>query len=434
MATFVPDISTSLAGVRMRSPFGVSPHNLDKPIFPGSKFAETLLKYVEAGAGFVYIPAIIPGEPTEAEKNLDFAALHKSQQYVGRWLKIKEGPTLLGHVYTAKNLFNFYPWAKEAMEVLRRELPKDVPIILQALAFDASPQVWAEHVKRLSDLGPDIIELNTGCPLEMMANVDPRTLPPEAKWGMAMGVAPEVFFPVLEAVVQATDIPIGFKLSPESGYPRMMVLAEEAKKIGAKYVVTTHKYFAVAPPDIYNGGRGRFPGLEANPPADFGGPALRFSMYKATAMISKNVGLETFAGGGISRPEHIVEAIMLGASAAQALTCVVTDGIGFITRANAWLKEYMTDMGYRSIADFKGLGLPYIKSTVEVEFPYHVARIREDRCTLCGKCGESYCPAISLETVDANRRKPVVNPRLCSACGMCAVICNREAIEYVPRD
>ncbi|RPJ50247.1 MAG: hypothetical protein EHJ95_07490, partial [Methanobacteriota archaeon] len=64
------DISTSLAGVRMRSPFGISPHNLDKLWFPGKKAADLFMKYVDAGAGFVYVPAIVPGEPTQAEKDL----------------------------------------------------------------------------------------------------------------------------------------------------------------------------------------------------------------------------------------------------------------------------------------------------------------------------------------------------------------------------
>jgi len=82
------DISTQLAGVTMRTPFGVSPHNLDKPWFPGKKAAELFAEYIEAGAGYIYIPALVPGEPTEAEKKLDFPALFRSQNYVGRWMKV----------------------------------------------------------------------------------------------------------------------------------------------------------------------------------------------------------------------------------------------------------------------------------------------------------------------------------------------------------
>lgn len=114
-----------------------------------------------------------------------------------------------------------------------------------------------------------------------------------------MGVAPEVLFPVIEAVTAVAKVPVGFKLTPESGYPRMMYLVEEAQKRGIKYVVTTHKYFAVAPPDIWNGGRGRWPAVGGmNPLCDMGGATLPFSMYKATALIAKNLpGIDCFAGG-----------------------------------------------------------------------------------------------------------------------------------------
>lgn len=430
------DISTTLAGVYMRSPFGVSPHNLDKAWFPGSKAAELYMKYVNAGAGFVYIPAIVPGEPTEWEKKLDFKSLFENQQYVGRWLKVKEGNTVIAHIYTAKNLFNYYSWAEELIRSLRKNLPDGVPIILQALCHTPDPEIWEKHVRNLSELEPDIIELNTGCPVGLMGVVDSKKLP-EAKWGMAMGAAPEVLFPVMRVVKKAVDIPVGFKLTPEAGYPRMLYIVEEAANIGLKYVVTTHKYFAIAPPDIWNGGKPLYPALDANCPGDIGGPALRFSMYKATAMISLNIPqIECFAGGGITRPEHVVEAIMLGAKACQTLTGIVMGGIKFISEVNKFLKSYMEKCGYTKIDEFLGIALKYIKSTHEVVFPYHTAKIDYDKCIRCGKCGESYCPAIELveDSKDHRRKLPKINIQLCSSCGMCAFICPVDAIYYTPRE
>ncbi|MEN3186543.1 MAG: hypothetical protein ABDK94_02895 [Atribacterota bacterium] len=429
------DISTQLAGVTMRTPFGVSPHNLDKPWFPGKKAAELFAKYVEAGAGYIYIPALVPGEPTEAEKNLDFPALFGSQNYVGRWMKVgldSQHREVIAHIYTAKNLFNYVSWAKELMDTLRPTLPENVPVIAQVLVHDMDPVKWADQVKRVVDaIKPDIIELNTGCPVGAMCHLDAKNLPPEAKWGMMMGAAPEVFLPVLEACVNATSLPVGFKLTPEVGYPRMLYLTEEARNVGARFVVTTHKYFVVPPPDIWNEGRGKYPGVsdQANILSDIGGPMLRFSMYKATALISKNIpGIDTFAGGGITAPEHIVEAIMLGAKACQTLTGIVLNGIEFIRKSNDWLKGYMKQCGYHSIEDFRGLGLKYLKSSMEVEFYYYRAKIDEAKCTQCGQCAASYCPAISMHD-----GAPFVDEKYCSSCAMCTVICPFDAISIVPR-
>lgn len=424
------DISTKLAGVTMRSPLGVSPHNLDKPWFPGKKAAELFKKYIDAGAGFIYLPAIVPGEPTQAEKDLDFETLFKSGNYVGRWLKVNTGDgSMMGQVYTAKNLFNFLPWAKDMLDNLRPHIPPDVPVIGQMLVHDCDPQKWAHHVRDMEALGVDIIELNTGCPVGMMSCLDGTDLPPESKWGMSMGASPDVLFPALRAVVESTKLPVGFKLTPESGYPRMMHIADGAKNLGVKYVVTTHKYFAVAPPDIWNGGKTRYPALSANPLSDIGGPALRFSMYKATGLISKNIdGLETFAGGGIVHPEHVVEAMMLGAKACQTLAGIVDGGIKFITKTNKWLKEYMQKCNYSSIDEFRGIALPHLQSAGDTDFYYHVAKQDDDICIGCGKCAESYCPAITMAG-----DRPVVDVKYCSCCGMCNCICPVDAFSFVPR-
>ncbi len=428
------DISTSLAGVRMRTPFGVSPHNLDKPWFPGKKAAELFLEYVEAGAGFVYIPALVPGEPTEAEKKLDFPSLFREQNYVGRWMKVPTDSSrkdILAHIYTAKNLFNYLSWGKELIEGIRPSLPPDVPVIAQVLVHDLDPRKWAEQTRRVAELGADIIELNTGCPVGAMCHIDTSKLPPEAKWGMMMGTAPEVFLPVLEACVKAVDIPVGFKMTPEVGYPRMLLITEEARNLGARFAVTTHKYFVVPPPDIWNGGKGKYPGLsdDANVLSDIGGPMLRFSMYKATALVSKNIpGIETFAGGGITAPEHVAEAIMLGANACQTLTGIVTNGIGFIDRTNRWLQEYMAKCGYAKIEDFRGAGLAHLRSSDEVEFYYYKASINREKCTRCGKCAQSYCPAISM--VEGS---PYIDEAYCSSCAMCTVMCPFDAIDIVSR-
>ena len=190
------------------------------------------------------------------------------------------------------------------------------------------------------------------------------------------------------------------------------------------------QYFAVAPPDIYNGGRGRWPAVgDYNPLCDMGGATLRFSMYKATALISKNIpGIDCFAGGGITAPEHVAEAVMLGAPAAQCLTGIVQHGIKFLGKTNEWLSDYMDQCGYSSLEEFRGMGLQYIKGAAEIEFDYQVASIDHQKCSRCGKCAESYCPAISVHD-----HRPSVDPHYCSACAMCTTICPNDAISIVKR-
>jgi dihydropyrimidine dehydrogenase (NAD+) subunit PreA len=209
-----------------------------------------------------------------------------------------------------------------------------------------------------------------------------------------------------------------------------LAVCEKALAAGAKWVVTNHMTLTVAPPDIWNGGKGRFPGLDYNPFGALMGSALRMQSYKTTSMVSKTFPeLDTWAGGGIDRPEHLVEQILFGAKAGQCLNGIVTNGIKFITQVNDFLEYYMEKCGYKTIEDFRGLGLKYFKPTSECTFLDYVAQTDYDLCTGCGACAETYCPCTTM--VDG---RPHVDIELCSGCGMCAVPCNADAIRFVPRE
>ncbi len=57
-------------------------------------------------------------------------------------------------------------------------------------------------------------------------------------------------------------------------------------------------------------------------------------------------------------------------------------------------------------------------------------RVDEEKCTLCGKCGE-ICQYSAIVCVG---RKVLVYPELCHACGGCWLVCSEGAIVEVPRE
>ncbi len=59
-----------------------------------------------------------------------------------------------------------------------------------------------------------------------------------------------------------------------------------------------------------------------------------------------------------------------------------------------------------------------------------VPRVDEDKCSLCGKCGEicQYSAIVCLG------KKVLVYPELCHACGGCNLVCPDDAITEVPRE
>lgn len=59
-----------------------------------------------------------------------------------------------------------------------------------------------------------------------------------------------------------------------------------------------------------------------------------------------------------------------------------------------------------------------------------IPRVDEEKCTLCGKCGD-ICRYSAIVCVG---RKVLVYPELCHACGGCWLVCPTDAIAEVPRE
>ncbi|HMA76484.1 MAG TPA: 4Fe-4S binding protein, partial [Candidatus Krumholzibacteriaceae bacterium] len=57
-------------------------------------------------------------------------------------------------------------------------------------------------------------------------------------------------------------------------------------------------------------------------------------------------------------------------------------------------------------------------------------RIDTDKCIACGACFNVGCPAISGSgaTNDKGKPIPVIDPAMCTGCGICAKVCPTEAI------
>jgi len=59
-----------------------------------------------------------------------------------------------------------------------------------------------------------------------------------------------------------------------------------------------------------------------------------------------------------------------------------------------------------------------------------IPRVDEEKCTLCGRCGD-ICQYSAIVCLGKN---VLVFPELCHACGACSLVCPEDAITEVPRD
>lgn len=426
------DISTLLCGKKIKSPFGYASVNQEKlyyPIGPLEEYVDLNVAMAEAGAGFITMPSATTLVPErDAIQTIRGSAPPRAQGRDGRWSR----HSAEGIYFTCFPSINMnIKWGVELLKALRKVIPGDVALIGSALE-GADPKIWVESAKRLEDAGADMIELNLGCPLESEAVTG---LSPEAlerlQMGASIGVEPSVAGPIISALAKAVRIPLIAKITPEAGYPGILVMAKTAMQAGAKAVVATHTMIAVQPPDIYNGGKGRWPGMdpEANAVGVALGPWIKYLGQRALTFFKQRFpNLEVIAGAGYSRPEDIVEAIMLGANAIETCTGMAMRGYPFFTQINGFLKRYMQQQGYWNLNDFRGLALKYVVGFNQARYLDYVADIDPAQCTGCRICVDTNCPATYFDGGVANNHK-----ERCMGCAQCVTACPQQAIRLIPR-
>jgi dihydropyrimidine dehydrogenase (NAD+) subunit PreA len=429
------DLSTTLAGVRVRSPIGlasVTGLNISwHPAAPLETYTAWFKRWFDAGIGFVVMPSVGTLAKMEDKAYRDVV-----------WRTQWRAPGPKGD-YTYYFTTGAIPTPTVEQGLLRLEQvkkisPPDVPLIA-SLFSPRDPALSAYMAKRFESAGADMIEINGGCNIEPMSREVGEEVAAGEEFGMFIGSSPAYIKPIVEAVTQAVKIPVGVKTTPQAGYPGMLAVIDSVVKAGAKYVVTTHMPMAILPPDIYNDGKGSWPLLKeigANPLASVGGgEAIRIHNYFYTAMASGFFGgkVDIAGGGGIVTGEHAVQSIMLGAGTIQLASAFLWRGVSQVKRITQFLSDYMDRYGYKTVRDLRGHALQHIKPWPEIaEKARHsklAANVDLSKCTGCGVCADNLCNAVHLE----NGFSKITEDR-CSACGLCQMCCPEGAIRLAPTD
>jgi NAD-dependent dihydropyrimidine dehydrogenase PreA subunit len=250
--------------------------------------------------------------------------------------------------------------------------------------------------------------------------------------GSLIGDQPDLVEEIVRQVVSSVRIPVGAKLSAETGFPRIVGIAKAVRDAGAKYVQVTGGAVGIVPPDIYNRGMPLWPFMDGNPFCLTSGSWLRRVCYRDVAAIARFVpGLDIAAAGGLVTPEHCIEAMMLGASLTQLCTGVIEQGRSLIRRSSDFLRKFMVKEGYRNIRELVGLGQPYIKyqEDVDMKMDQVVSEIDEAKCTKCGHCLDNLCTALYSDHGHIR-----VNEEECAGCGGCIIACQQGAFKLVLRN
>lgn len=444
------ELSVSFAGVKMRSPLGISAINM--PLGARSSMtpeihAEVLLKHVEAGAGFVYVPGanyITMDVITELKKRARPRETSKDPGGM-RFMKSETpgfGVECLYHIHAPmipppENRLKSFDMVRRMIEILKRKLPADVPIIASISPLGDFPETAIVSAQKLDEVGVNIIEVNVSCPampgIEGAVDYYLEKDFPLLMVGALIGDHPDLVEKIAQMVVKKTNTPVGFKLTHLVGFPRIVGLARNLKGMGVKYLEILNQTPAIAAPDIYNRGKSKWPYVGGNPFVAASGGFLRMGCYTNVAGIAKFApGIDIAASGGLLSPEHAIEVMMLGAKLVGYCTGMLLSGRKILRDATGFLTAFIRDQGFRGVEDLIGLGIPYITPLDKTDMSSGrvTAVVDPEKCHSSGLCTDHICIAIERES--SGRAK--IKSEDCNGCGLCVEACPNNAIELKLRD
>jgi dihydropyrimidine dehydrogenase (NAD+) subunit PreA len=137
-------------------------------------------------------------------------------------------------------------------------------------------------------------------------------------------------------------------------------------------------------------------------------------------------GLPISGIGGVGSWRDAFDFIALGAGNVQVCTAAMVYGFKIVQEMSDGLSNYMDEMGFASIDDFKGRAVPTVTDWKNLNLN-HISKavINQSTCIQCGRCHIA-CEDTSHQAILAmknGKRHFEVNEAECVGCNLCTLVC-----------
>ncbi len=318
-------------------------------------------------------------------------------------------------------------WTDSWIPEIKNKAPEDF-VVVASIMSSPEPEGWTALAETMSQTGVNALELNVSCPHGS----------PEKHMGAFIGQNPNLVEQVTKAAKKGTDLPILVKLTPN--VTDIVPIAKAAVKGGADALSAINTVESLIGIDIETATPHPFaydPDL-TNPQSTYGGfcgPAVRPLGLRFVSQIAKAIPSMPISGmGGIENWQNAVEYLMVGASTLQVCTAVMWYGFRIIRDITKHLIEFMNKQGYKTIEEMVGKALPKITTWTDLpKLPPIIAYINPEKCELGKECMIA-CADAGYQAIRMVGKHLVVDPEKCDGCGLCAVVCGANAVEFLKKE
>ncbi len=418
------DLSVRFAGIEFKNPVSIAAHC---PAVPrrdrvtADVDLKLWRKYYEGGVGSITTGTIFFDEMRDARGAVRFCLVDPK---ASQGLAAATMPDCL--------------WPRtpglEAVSRAKKEFT-DIRMIASIMGPEADVAGWAALAKEAEQAGADAIEMNLGSVMMMESAgqalkgiTTKRALPA----GAVIGLVPEVVAEIVKGIKKKVRVPVIVKVTPELGFYGLLGALPYYRAAKVDGLLSVHSVVALAPPDIYKRGATTFPHFKKTTWWSSIGAWNRLVAYRDVSCLGKYApDIDVEACGGFVAPEHVIEVMMLGAKLVQLSSGIHLNGLSFVGRVVSFMRRYMEEQGYKSPADFIGLGLQYIVEMGEAQQEYKaqvgtiIAQVDYDKCVgpdSCRACLDTWCLATYEEGGKAK-----VDRDMCCGCNLCVIRCPHGA-------
>jgi dihydropyrimidine dehydrogenase (NAD+) subunit PreA len=159
------------------------------------------------------------------------------------------------------------------------------------------------------------------------------------------------------------------------------------------------------------------------------GPAVKPIALNMVAEIARDpltAGLPISGIGGVGNWRDAFDFIALGAGNVQVCTAAMVYGFKIVQEMSDGLSNYMDEMGFTSIEDFRGKAVPTVSDWRYLNLN-HISKavINQDSCIQCGRCHIA-CEDTSHQAISVSKdgkRFFEVQEDECVGCNLCTLVC-----------
>lgn len=228
----------------------------------------------------------------------------------------------------------------------------------------------------------------------------------------------DVVYEMTKEVVSAVKLPVLVKLSQNT--TNISKVAKAVKNAGGSCVSAINTVRGILGVDVETA----TPTLSTY--GGISGEYIRPLGLASVATISQTVDIPVCGIGGISSGKNVLEYIMLGASAVQIGTAVMTEGRQKADRIIEELEAWCEQHEIMSVEELKGRALKNMKSFDEMKIEPAVSTVNGVPCTEnCKKC----VTACMYGAIDRREDVIEVDKNKCSGCGLCTFICPAKKLK-----